>query len=336
MNIGFELTFIPNKPGIYKEFLIETEAIEINKAFNYALENLNNKFNEEATLKKYNFYSKVDIFRSDSWQFYGEEKQPHRSYCIEINNKPITFNTEMSLENHKDYLGNIFKIAKSLKLYPKFVKKYKDRNVFYPNGGSHLSLSTNFWADSASFLINLFQLERAFCLDYCNRPYIKWLFSDWNDNINSNVPITKESYKTEVEFNKNSLKNNEGYMNGSSYHDMALSCHSIKQRFANSNKWSYSAWEFRWFNMVANENELLKDIKFLIKWIEFHKANYKNSILDKKPLKLKFNDFDKLRDLEYAKNILYQFFSKIGLDFTDYLDRFEENYCNRIKYGKLL
>lgn len=293
---GVEFTFVPNKG---KEFLSVIDAEICAASFNRQLGDSG---------ISYIFKAKSDLFRA---LFRG---QKYESYCIEVNNViPLLYSIGCP---YTQRLDELFDIAKKLGL----VARPKIGHKYWPNGGSHIHLSTGFIEDShlAIDILKLFSDELDY--QYAMRPYIRWMFADWFENNNSHciaeLSNNNETYKTRV-----------------------CNTHAIVRRFFGSQKNTYPSWEFRFFQMVKSPEEFSLHIQFLAAFKDYCMKQAISAEGDLSTRYIKVNkviaNIPKFKNIAYAKSEVRKFFGLLGLDFSAYLPLFEENFVQRIKYGKL-
>ena len=347
--VGLELTFIPNKPGKWKEFLVKREAIEVAAEFNSKLRRssiLRRVRHAYGLGSRHLFTAKADPFRS----FFAQgPTPPHESWCIEINNTPLKFNAMLvegdclcPSHRYEDALYELYDTATALQLYPHIEEKRKNGTVIdYPTGGGHLHLSTNFWTRGWEYLYRLNLLEEAWCCDYVNYPLIRWLFAQWSDDINSRAGLSPKR------LNKERKRINPAEPNSSIPGIYARyfmdECSAIEARMAHNEKSVYPTYEFRFFDMPRNPKELLHQIHFLGRWTKFHmdkiEERVKIDVSTTNPanqITATSSYFWKLaRNQSFAKEQLSSFFTTLGLDAAPYLAIWwERNYQRRMNFGK--
>ncbi len=346
-SVGLELTWLPKKFKKWPEWLIEEEAKEAAKEFAKILDKDESIINladnlgiEPATV----FIPKSDWLRHP-WAA-RPIPQPHSSWCVEVNNYPMRV-TSFPWFPVSDGLVRLYSIANSIGLTPYVEKWSKNKKIKteYPTGGGHLHVSLDFWDEGASYLINLWYLERAICLDYANYPFIKWLFSQWFDDQNSQLAVPLKLTK-EIEETKKNDKTIDHKDIVYVIHDKTLNCHSIKQRTADTGKKVYPTWEFRFFDMPRTAKELQLQVKFLEAWLDYRikginelNNEKKTNGLDQVKYTLNSKYFTKLaKDPSFAECEIFQFFSMIGLSFIKdgFKDAFfDRNYVTRMKFGQM-
>lgn len=346
---GLELTFIPKRPhSKWQEWTKLERARQETDLFNATLWNTDAlaclSLVEDLTPANKLIWGKADIFRS---QKLSPDKQPHDSWCLEVNNEPFKSNDVITPGTAVyQALEQVFKTARNQGLSPCVVRKRKDGTlVEFPNGGGHQHVQIDFWEESGSFLSKLYMLERRLCLDYANNPWIRWLFSQWSDNLNSNIAISSTDLAEIEKATRNiTKKQRKGWeRNGldSYVHDRALLCHSIKQRIAYTGKPVRPTFEFRFFDAPRKIEELALHTQFISSWIGHH-----IEIIDEwderfsavHHFDLTPQRFDRLtKDMDFVKGEIGRFFGEIGLDAEPYLDAFwERGYERRFRFGKFL
>ncbi len=341
---GTELTFIPRKPIMLNgqclhEFIDKKQGERVAKAFNKLL------FKHDEVFRYYGllFAAKCDPFRVKS-----SFNQTHDSYCIEVINHmswQIQTDWRVKFDNdskkvstyQKKYIDTIdivFKIAKQLDLVSRLEYKENGKIFEAPNGGGHLTYSMDFFPSGKNYFRQMEMVEKCLAIDYYNFPFIKWLFCQWSDDTNSYICHNMSDPASEP-------------LSADIAWDVSLNSHAICQRFSKYGKTFYGAYEFRFFNAQKDANDLVLDIRFLYAWINHYiqlvdKA-FNDKCLDSLTLieqvqtpTLTHQKFKSLANLNYARHQMEYFFARIGLSFSDYEAKFQENYIRRMKWGKML
>lgn len=287
--VGLELTFIPDKRGKWKEYRVKREAEEVAARFNALLEciftskSLRQKGRVSTTSP---FRAKADVFRS---KHSVDPIQPHSSWCIEIASQPLEIDdwvssiaTETSssgragrasarkpnLSEIDTSIAAVYLAAQALGLYPHIeaTNSKTGKTTDYPTGGGHIHTSiAGFFPYGDSFLQKMSILEQMLCLDYANNPWIRWLFAQWSDDSNSQIAI-RRSDLVDMACKKNRIITPEQWKGA--IHSITLSCHAIRARFAATGKPVYPTYEWRFFDMPRNPEELRLQLVFLFAWIK--------------------------------------------------------------------
>ena len=346
---GMELTFIPKRPhSKWQEWRNQQRAQQETDLFNATLWNTDAlarlSLSEGLFPVEKLIWGKADIFRSKKL---SSDKQPHDSWCLEVNNEPFKSN-DIVTPGTAVYqaLEWVFKVAKGQGLFPCVARKRKDGTlVEFPNGGGHQHVQIDFWEEGGSFLSKLYILERRLCLDFANNPWLRWFFAQWSDNLNSTIAIglTDLSEISKATHNITKKQRKEWERNGldSYIHDRGLLCHSIKQRIAYTGKPVRPTMEFRFLDMPRSVEELALHTQFISSWVGHHidavdewgKGDFPMTHFDLTPKR--FNRLTK--DMGFVKGEIWRFLGEIGLDAKPYLDAFwERGYERRFRFGKFL
>lgn len=350
-SLGLELVFLPRRPrSRWQEWRNKNQAEAACTAFNTALW-------KHSIVKAYAviegakpqdlFWGKADIFRS---VIMSSDLQPHDAWCLEINNAPIPVWRIVKEESPiMAMLEVIYETAAALDLYPYIEQMKKDGTIIqWPTGGGHLHIGLDFWDEGAQYLPKMYHLEKAICLDFCNYPFIRWLFVQWSDNLNSAIPVDLPTANLVTKQLRSRTINRDSVTEWA--HARALLCHSIKQRMARTGKPQTPTYEFRFFDMPRNVKELVLQTRFLNHWIVYWKnrvdklREYCGTIEERearaewnKDVKYKLtpNYLRQLkRDMPFAQKEIQKFFERIRLDPTPYLHTwFDRSYRTRMASG---
>ncbi len=305
MKLGLELAFIPDYVGTkeYPTFAIARRAaLKLNR--------LLTPINRELRKAEWpTFRAKRECFR---WEV-GE----WRGFIVEVNpSKPID-SSMLADKRYLSLLQRVYDAAKSMRLVP----RVRRRGVHHPSGGGHIHAGIqHLFLDDCNYLSYLSIFEKSICTDYANRPYIRWLFSEWFDEaLNSRVAVD------ESDFGNADLNENVA-------HHWTLYS-GIVRRFSNASKSSYSTYEHRYFDAAPNLKQLLLQVRFLEAWVNHHASLAKEN----KPVlfTLTKNQFKSLRNLRLAWATISRFLRGLGLRPADYRPFFEDQYVNRIRYGSM-
>lgn len=380
--IGLELTFIPNKKSKWKEYRSKTEARVAAAQFNSLIGSVFKSSSSDGTVTSPPFHAKADPFRV---KYSIDPPQPHNSWCIEIGSQPLELDdwvsgktaTSSSASSPSELSSSrranraprkplsvgmsiqaIYFIAQSLNLYPhiEVVDRKTGKVTDYPTGGGHIHTNiSGFFPYGENFLKKMAILEEMLCLDYANNPWIRWLFSQWSDNSNSQIALRRSDLVDMVR-KKNRAITREQW-NGAT-HSLALSCHAIRARFAATGKPVYPTYEWRFFDMPRNAEELRLQLAFLFAWLKkrirqvealftsrtdavtFDKIwqFYNQTILR---VSIDAAQFDGLaKDTNFARAVIRGTMLDFGMspsDMDGIFDAFwDRNYLRRMKYGKPL
>jgi len=342
LQLGVELTLLPKVPGRYKEFLRKPDAIRAASQLNAALRA--SPHSQLHTLR-----AKADIFRIkemtriNGHYHLGYDWQPHNSWCIEVNGKPINSADFVYRGNQKAF-EDFYRIAASLNLYPRFEHTKRDGTVVQnATGGNHWHTSIALWRECPNYFIKLHCLQRFLVLDFANTPSIRWFFSQWFDDTNShNLATWTDPDKVAKMFAKNRTRESGFDL----VTDDVLSSLNMQQRFTAHGKAIFPTWEHRYTDMPANEEELRFQATFLHKWFQFYSdgivgENVVDFFKDHSRFTLTQRSFNRqVREPDYCKEQLLAFFRKIGVDIAHQVGIidtiFNRNCLNRLNHGKTL
>lgn len=306
MKIGLEMTYVPDKRRD-KEFTSLHEAQRATTALNRLLKPINRSLEDHNTM----FFAKVDPFRRD-------DDGNFNRWIIEVVNGAFpTHGYSWHEPQFIKLVQRVYDAAKSLRLLPRI----RRRGVHHPSGGCHKHVGlAGLFSDNTQFLTNLAFFEKALFTDYANRPYIRWLFSEWFDEShNSDIAVKEEDLKG---FDpKNAYQYARDYSTG------------IKARYSCDAKPSYSTYEFRFFDSVDNAKDLSRNVLFLLAWVRSIRAKVEAGMSVKFTLNRSL--FKKLRDEEKAWEVISGFLHELRLDPKNYRRAFEENYLLRLRHGKM-
>lgn len=324
MTFGLEFTLVPDLPGKIKAFKDEKFAI-------IAADKLCKRIN------------KIPEFSNGIFEFTGAiEIAPAihpigyiNYYCLEIRNGNFPFNFDEEFFNNLSYyikslngfiksFDLLIKEAAKLKLYPRIIKKRNNKIIYYPTGGGHIHVGANLFYNNESFYKKMDIFQKNLYLDMANRPYIKWLFSEWFDNHNSSIFIDRFLLERMVK------KNNPNKAYSYFFHR-----HCIINRIQYCGKPILPTYEFRFFDAVRTGKQLFENIEFLYKWINYHvqKVEKNEKTVE---FNLNLNKFHQFKNLKFAWSEISKFLRLIGIkNVKPYKLRFDENYKLRMKYGKM-
>lgn len=278
--LGVELTFCPRRPrSKWQEYRSKAEAVKVAAAFNRRLA-------RDKRVRQYAFSEEVaptEVFRAKADPFRVQWlEQPHSAWCIEVNNPvaihptgllPMSDEMAQVLRTgttpEMDAVQAVYDVAASLDLHP-FISQHNPRTGVtkeWPTGGGHLHLSTDMWEPDGAYHLRMHSFERGLCLDYTNCPFIRWLWAQWMDDTNSELPL-KAGQIDEM----NALRANPSVDEASltaTVHHYTLQCHSIKQRMAATGKRVYASYEHRYLDMPRSMPELCLQVQFLLQWYAY-------------------------------------------------------------------
>lgn len=291
------------------------------------------KFNKVLTKINLGFMAKCDPFH------FPYEK--NSTYCIEvvpcthIDCSYLSYDSELYDGYLKDYkkifirdISKIFKEAKKLGLVPRLETKDKKGNIkIWPCGGQHVHTSSDLYYCNSDFYDSMKKFHINLLTILANNPHIRWLFSGFDDNVNSKVLINEEMIIKDPNWFKS--------LNPDKLFSLYFYNNSITPRFAQLTKRSYLTWEHRYFGMTANAEEVFLTCNFVRVLME--KIRSDTSLNIEYELSLNLDSFKVFKDLKLAKEHFKSFFEKwLGLSWKKYEIFFDRNYVNRVKYGSLI
>lgn len=270
---GLELTFQPNRRGKYgKEFRCKQEAEEVAAALNARLsehEWVKDLAHRLGIQPEALFKAKADSFRV---KWCVDTKQPHDSWCVEVGTHPLNVWSIMNgSPTWIEALQAVYSRAESLGLYPHVEQVARNGTVKdWPTGGGHIHVSTKLWEQGDRALLNLYLLEKMLCLSFVNRPFLRHLFAQWSDNINSRTAVPLDIANVIARERRHKAYGRSQLADWA--HNEALQCQSIVQRFSDnhSGKPQYATWELRWFDMPRTVNELRLQVGFVDAWLRHY------------------------------------------------------------------
>lgn len=277
--LGLELTFCPRRPGsLWQEYRSEAEAIKVAKAFNARLakdKRIREMADDEEISPRALFVAKADTFRA----MWVDGNQPHNAWCIEVNS-PGPLDPENVVSYGSGWVTEeamltqraiqaIYDVAAALDLHPFISVRNRKTGITreWPTGGGHLHLSTDLWSETSDYHLRMWHLERGLCLDYTNYPFIRWLWAQWFDDINSQLPLNEErTIQMEQAIGDSQRRRDRA---ADVAHEAALKAHAIKQRTAYTGKPTLGTYEYRFFDMPRTPGELSLQVRFLMRWYAF-------------------------------------------------------------------
>lgn len=225
----------------------------------------------------------------------------------------------------KQYLDTLFLVMKGLGLAPSIKRTKKGVTTYYSGGGMHIHCGADLFAVAPNFYTCMEQFHRNIAVDYANHPEIRWLFSDWMSDKAHHLIWRPDMSKKLASFPKM-----EDYL----FHRLVNGSYAIEPRFMKNSKGSYLTFEFRFFRMVENAEELRLAVLFVEAWV----AKISGGVcLGSEPVKFTMNrrKWKALMDPNKAWRAISAFLESIGLNPEDYRVFFERNYLMRLKHGKM-
>lgn len=253
MRLGLELTFVPDLPGRDKEFTSEAQAQRAAKRLFRLLKDVNY---ELLTVYDTILWPKAERFRRTSagnvQAALGVDNREWEAWIVEVVNlENPTDSAHWKDKRFVRLMQRAFDVAKSMGLLPRI----RRRGVHVPTGGGHIHHGiTDLFSDDTQFTVKLAAFEKALFVEYANRPYIRWLFSEWFD----------VAHNSRVSLNLGQIENADtqyAYLVG-------LYSSGINRRFSCDQKLPYFTFEHRYFDMPPNARQLALQMRFLIAWIE--------------------------------------------------------------------
>ncbi len=306
--IGVELTFVPDRRGS-KEFPTRTEAKRAARQLNQLLRKLDCPVSQNGMDILIRFVAKAERFRMEDGKWVG--------HIVEVNATPFD-HTLLKDEVFVAVVQLVFDYAAKLKLLPRI----RRRGVHHASGGGHILCGTAYlFDDDIHFTGRLAAFEKAWYVDFANRPYIRWLFAEWFDcGENSNVAVTSS------DLSYGAWDSNHAYT-------YSLARGSIRRRFSDDMKPSYAAYEVRLFDAQTCVADVIRDINFLVAWV----TRVRDLVLLEQTIEfnLTAKRYEKWCKPRAAWGEVSRFLRLLKLDPRDYRSAFEDNYLNRIKHGKM-
>lgn len=349
--LGFELTFIPRKPGKWKEYRTFEEANEVAKAFNAKLQADSDCMNLSVGNTP-PFVAKADAFRAP----HVDEAQPHRAYCIEVHNEPIRASYILNGGFATSALQAVYAIANDLHLAPAIEVHHRDGSITdWPTGGGHIHVSQlGLWDSGSSAALCHSILDRTLAIDYTNRPYLRWLFSQWSDNVNSLCALDGHDLKALQKALKRKRLSNAQLQEWA--HGHVEERFAIRNRLMSSGKPCLPTWELRWFDMPRSVKELQLQVAFVKAWFEDRVKRITKSLVREDGVKPSertkhWKAFDKevltfrltpqywrhlTKDPSFAWAETESFLRELELDPALYGWFWERGYLRRFHHGKLI
>ena len=220
-------------------------------------------------------------------------------------------------------------MRKEQKMVPSAKKKRKDGTlVQYPGGGCHINIGADLFPMSHRFYGQMERFHRNLAVDYANRPYLRWLFADWFSNIAHHSLWNPDSGPINKWLHANESR--EDFL----FRTMIRGTHAIESRFMASNKGAHNTFEFRFFRMVEDPEELRLIALFTEAWVSHLTFSvYENKTIEFNLTKRRWAEFKNSRTV-WAQHIA-PFIKSLGLKPNDYRMFFERNYLTRLKFGKM-
>jgi hypothetical protein len=320
-----EMTFIPS---IYPhEILDKTAGQKI-------CGHLNKMLTKLAKSTNLNLFAKLDPLHDKRTPgLHQNTKGGHETYCIEIVPLPgfplyTHWLEKKEWETTQIVIDGLFRILEPMGLVPMVVETTNGVERHWPTGGCHIHYSSDLFELGPDWYKLMERFHRNLLIDYANRPYIRWLFCQWFNDKSCLCLIDQETLQlTELsgvkKLTEKSVWNYAFWGN-----------HSIEPRYMLSSKATYSTFEFRFFNMIANASELRSIVRFVNRWVTHHVAL---ATKDKKlPLTINLKEWVRLANLEESRKECRNLLDSLGLDVQDYRIFEERNLENRFRFGNLV
>lgn len=262
------------------------------------------------------------------------------SWSVEV--CPVhSFDTEWLSEGVMDEKGNsnwstfrlymnwLFKrMKKGYGLVPSVQKKRRDgTEVHMPGGGAHIHYGANLFGMGPNFYKNMERFHTDLAVSYANRPYLRFLFADW---------LSDRAHHTLWNPEEGKVPTLKGQTVEHALFGLLLDggIHAIESRFMNTAKGSHNTFEFRFFRMVENPDELRLIVRFVEAWVNHLRMNvYWGVPVCYSLTKRKWREFKDGRTV-WLRHIA-PFLKELGLNPKDYRMFFTRNYLTRLKFGKM-
>lgn len=307
-SVGLELTFIPDLPGA-KEFADKKRAQKVADKLLKRLSPLVPQLLEHHI----DLHVKVDPFRSVNDEY--------TAWIIEVTNGSYpTRSFSWCSKKFVSLIQRIFTEARKLRLYPRI----RRRGVHHPSGGCHLHCGiSDLFNNDEFFLPRLARFEKNLYTDLANRPYIRWLFSEWFDvETNSIATFNEDHYR---DYNMRELAKRA--------YEFGRMSSSIAARYSYRFKPAYPTYEFRFFDSVDSAKEIARNVRFLEAWVAHHVSKAMNGVDVK--FTLSHEQFKALKNEDHAWLVISTFLRELGLNPDDFRKPFEENYVLRMRHGEM-
>ena len=242
----------------------------------------------------------------------------------------------------KDGINEVFlHLRHKFGLVPSFSRRAKDGSILYwPGGGCHI----HYDADQFSIGTNWYERMKAFhtnlAVDFANRPYIRWLFSQWftDEESSGGLCIITEQNLSDKEIwgdiNPLAITAEQVFLRTIRH----SSC--IEPRFMGCYKGSYLTFEFRMFSMVEDAEELGHIARFTEAWVNsLVKKTYEQEIVGNArglQVIITRDQLAAMARIPSSRRICREFIESLGLNWKDYLPFYERHYINRIRFGKMV
>lgn len=275
-------------------------------------------------------YRRTNYFRVKLDPFHHEYTK-QETWCVEI--VPFDwfltdwFTNDTHWKNLKEHLDIVWSIMRKHGMVSTLVTKTGNTEKHWPGGGCHLHYGSALVMAGTHWYSTSEKFHRNLGMDYANRPWIRWLFSQWFANTHL-VPVNSEDLKI-ANTNPDHLSN-DNLFDRSIYHRWGL-----EPRFmGGGTKSHYLTFEFRMFSMVRDPKELQLIILFLNRWIEqilFKTYSSEEQI----SLNLTKHKLLQMKQLGKSWEICKDYLDFLKLPSDAYRVFYKRNYSNRIKYGQL-
>jgi hypothetical protein len=320
MKISPELTFFPSKYPYeiknHKEGLILIR--EIKKSIK-----------KSKKIDDTWFLPKLDPFHNPH--------EENSTFCVEAVPATCLYTDwfeDLDWETTKIVITELFSIMKSHGLVPSLCKNRNRTEYHYPGGGCHLHVNVPNFIMSPGWYKSMEAFHRNLLIDYVNRPYLRWLFSNWFADSGSSVIVNTENFK-KFKSKKNNIYDIDFFYTN-----------AIEPRYMSSTKNSYLSFELRFFSMIHNPKELKLIVNFANRWIQhvlkktqeseiLGDTFYLNTFKDI-PIEITHKKLLDMEDPKKSKEICKKFLDFLGLPWQDYEIFYDRNYSRRIKFGKFV
>lgn len=311
-----ELTFIPRKAPY--EILDRS-----------AGERLVKRLNRHPALRQTMVLAKLDSFH----QCYLPIGTKGKSWCVEIvphhswRNHWFYDSKEKGNEEHgKGWIAEIDALFAALRddfdLVPSVSKRRGTTVIDYPTGGCHIQYGADIFDAGINFYKQMERFHRNLYMDLANRPYIRWLFAQWSDEMNHGSIVDRNTLVW-MEDRKETQEEIAERVYGWSFHTS-----SINPRFMRHGKQTYGTFEFRAFNAVENGTELAAIVKFLDAWVhDLRRITILGMTL---PFTLTVAQWNSWECREYSLTACKNLIDMLGLQWQDYEVFYNRNYLKRL------
>lgn len=208
--------------------------------------------------------------------------------------------------------------------------------LHWPGGGCHIHYGADLYWMSSDWYERMKAFHVNLLVDLANRPYVRWLFSQWFADEGSLCTITLSNLKTREAWGTRSPS--KITPDAVFRHAMRQSC-CIEPRWMVSQKGSYLTFEFRMFSMVENADELRSLVRFVEAWVrEVQNRTGKLGVLSDQyaPVTITKAQLVAMGKVRPAKALCREFITSLGLPWSEYLPFFDRHYAVRIRQGVMV